>query len=104
MQFHPQPFRQGAHSGLGGAVDRPPGGEHLDPENRGYGNDVAALLLLHVGQRSWNIRSIAMSLLKSIVMKRFVLAQQPRNPIITSWLIPWFSTDEVRDHNSEFRT
>src|SRR6202043_1742239 len=32
----------------------PPGGEHLDPENRGYVNDVAALLLLHVGQRSCN--------------------------------------------------
>jgi AraC family transcriptional regulator len=38
-----------------------------------------------------------MSLLKSIVMKRFGLAQQPRNPIITSRLIPWFSTDGLRD-------
>jgi len=32
VQFHPQPFSQRAHSRLGGAVDRPAGGEHFDPK------------------------------------------------------------------------
>ena len=45
---------QSTRSRLGGAVDRPTGGEHFDPENRGHVNDVAALLLLHVGQGSGN--------------------------------------------------
>src|SRR5882724_2704616 len=38
-----------------------------------------------------------MSLLKSIIVKRFGLAQWPRKRITTWWLIPWFSTDELRD-------
>jgi len=50
VQFHPQSFRQRAHSRLGGAVDSPAGGEHFDPENRSDINDVTALLLLHVRQ------------------------------------------------------
>ena len=50
MQFHSQPFSQRAHSRLGGAVDRPAGGEHFDPENRSHVDDVAALLFLHVRQ------------------------------------------------------
>src|SRR5438309_1332628 len=38
-----------------------------------------------------------MSLLKSIIVKRFGLAQWPRKRITTWWLIPWFSTDELRE-------
>ena len=33
---------------------RPSGGKHFDLESRSHVNDVAALLLLHVGQRSGN--------------------------------------------------
>src|SRR4029077_13413391 len=42
VQFQPQPFRHRAHGCLGGAVDRPAGGEHFDPENRSDVNDVTA--------------------------------------------------------------
>src|SRR6202171_6878031 len=38
-----------------------------------------------------------MSLLKSIIVRRFGLAQWLRKRISTWWLIPWFSADELRD-------
>jgi hypothetical protein len=52
MKFHPQPFSQRAHSRLGGAIDHAARGQHFDPENRSYVDDVTALLFLHVRQGS----------------------------------------------------
>jgi AraC family transcriptional regulator len=37
-----------------------------------------------------------MSLPNSIHVKRFDLAERPRKQITASWLIPWFSADELR--------
>ena len=54
MQFHPEPFSQGAARGLGRAINRSTRSEHFDPENGSDVNDVTALLLLHVRQGSGN--------------------------------------------------
>src|SRR5713226_3023150 len=54
MQFHPEPFSQGAARGLRRAINRSTRSEHFDPENGSDVNDVTALLLLHVRQGSSN--------------------------------------------------
>src|SRR5438477_150234 len=46
MQFHPEPFSQGAARGLGRAINCCTRSEHFDPENGSDVNDVTALLLL----------------------------------------------------------
>lgn len=54
MQLHAEPFRQGAHRGFRGAVNRTARGEYFDSENRSHVDDVTALLLLHVRQDGGN--------------------------------------------------
>src|ERR1700680_1178425 len=54
MQFHSEPFSQGAARGLGRAINGSTRSKHFDPENGSDVNDVTALLLLHVRKGGGN--------------------------------------------------